>query len=202
MCLTARIKTSKNICNQEASFQVITESTHSLSEVSIGIIKLHYGYTKPYNPHPLLFELLCSPADAPAPTQNIRSVQSGTMPLLSVGLLSFTIQSSSLAFCPLLSLALVVYVKIALILHCCSVVHLPPTCSVHTPHQLSSSSPWGVNRCWACAGWSGGTWQHMPLLQPLLNSRLVLVLFSTKKQHPIYFLCLYFISICDALEIM
>lgn len=151
---------------------------HTLIEISIGVIKLHYGYTKPYNPHPLHFALLYSPADPPAPTRNVSSVQSGSpMPLLSVKLLSFTIHTASHAFCPLLSLPLAVLVKFAPILHCCcSIAHLPPTCSVHTPHQLSSSSPWGVNRCWACAGWSGGTWQHMLLLQLLLNPNLLTVL--------------------------
>lgn len=86
------------------------------------------------------------------------------------------------------------YVKFALFLHCCSIAHLPPTCSVHTPHQLSFSSPWGVNRCWSCAGWSAGTWQHMLLLQPLLHTSFVLVLFSATKQNPICVLSLYLIS--------
>lgn len=112
------------------------------------------------------------------------AVCSLAMPLLSARLLSFTIQTASLAFCPfcpLLSLPLTVYVKFALFLCCCSTAYLPPTCSVHTPHQLSSSSPWGVNRCCAYAGWSGGTRQHMLLLQPLLNTGLDLMLFSANK---------------------
>lgn len=57
------LKKNKKQCNQEASFQVIT-----FFEVSIGVTDLHYGYTKHYNPHPLLFALLCSPADPPAAT--------------------------------------------------------------------------------------------------------------------------------------
>ncbi len=39
---------------------------------------------------------------------------------------------------------------------CSASAHLPPTHthwhSVHAPYQLSRWSPWGGNRCWACAG--------------------------------------------------